>query len=79
LSRFDILLKQVFFPFFPPHFPDNAPIPKLAVNGGIGTGDPIIEAFAAVTCLMFLARHNDLAVGMIFTLHGPPLYTESNW
>jgi hypothetical protein len=78
LGHFDIPLKQVFFPFFPPHFPDNAPIPKLAVNGGIGTGNPIVKAFTAVTCLMFLARHNGLAVGMILTLHGSPLYTESN-
>jgi hypothetical protein len=69
LRRFDPLLKGVFFPFFPPHFPDNAPVPKLAVNGRIGTGDPIVNAFAAISGLMFLAGNNSISVRMIFTLH----------
>jgi hypothetical protein len=69
LRRFDPLLKGVFFPFFPPHFPDHALCPKFAVEGRVGAGYALIQALAAISGLMFLAGDNRVAIRMISTVH----------
>jgi hypothetical protein len=74
---FILLFKRELLPVFPPHLPDNALSSKLAVNGRVGAGYAVVKTFTAVAGEMFLARNGNIAIRMIFTMHGVPLYTES--
>ena len=63
------MLLTTFLGFFAAKFPDDAPLAKLAIDAGVGTGLALIQAFLAVIVIHFLAMDARFPVGMKTAIH----------